>query len=77
MARGDGREHSRWYCETLDLMKKHEIGWCFWPWKKVWTDNCPRPTPDEAAAAVRAMLQAASVSRCRRNAEVIRILASS
>ena len=37
----------------------------------------PRPTRDEAAAAVRAMLQAASVSRCKRNEEVIRILTSS
>jgi endoglucanase len=77
-------------------VRKHEIGWCFWPWKKVWTDNCPlsveppagtwsritdyldekgpRPTPDEAAVAVRAMLQSAQVERCRRNEEVIRIL---
>jgi endoglucanase len=91
-----GENSNQWYRETLDLAKTHEIGWCFWPWKKVWTDNCPlsiepgtgtwsritdyfegkgpRPTPDEAAAAVRAMLQAAAVARCRRNEEVIRIL---
>jgi len=91
-----GENSNQWYRETLDLVKKHEIGWCFWPWKKVQTDNCPlsieppagtwsritdyfdgkgpRPTPDEAAAAVRAMLQAAAVARCRRNEEVIRIL---
>jgi endoglucanase len=94
-----GENSNQWYRETLALMGQHEIGWCFWPWKKVSTDNCPlsveppagtwsritdyydgkapRPTPDEAAAAVRAMLQAAQVSRCRRNEEVIRILTSS
>ena len=91
-----GENGNRWYRETLDLLRKQEIGWCFWPWKKVVTDNCPlsveppagtwsritdyfdgkaaRPTEDEAAAAVRAMLHSAQVSRCRRNEEVIRIL---
>jgi len=91
-----GENSNQWYRETLGLVGKHEIGWCFWPWKKVWTDNCPlsveppagtwsritdyfdgkgaRPTPEEAAAAVRAMLAAAQVARCRRNEEVIRIL---
>ncbi len=91
-----GENDNQWYREALDLVKRHEIGWCFWPWKKVWTDNCPlsveppagtwsritdyfddkgpRPTPDEAASAVRAMLQSAQVARCRRNEEVIRIL---
>jgi aryl-phospho-beta-D-glucosidase BglC (GH1 family) len=91
-----GENSNQWYRETLDLVRRHEIGWCFWPWKKIWTDNCPlsveppadtwsritsyfdgkgpRPTEGEAAAAVRAMLQAAQVSRCRRNEEVIRVL---
>ncbi len=91
-----GENNNQWYRETLDLVNRHGVGWCFWPWKKIWTDNCPlsveppagsweliteyfegkrpRPAPDEAAAAVRAMLQAAQVSRCRRNDEVLRIL---
>ena len=94
-----GENSSQWYREALGLVGKHGIGWCFWPWKKVWTDNCPlsveppagtwsrvtdyfdgrgaRPTPDEAAAAVGAMLEAAQVARCRRNEEVIRILMAS
>lgn len=25
----------------MSLVDRHEIGWCFWPWKKVSTDNCP------------------------------------
>ena len=94
-----GENGNPWYRDALALVRRHEIGWCFWPWKKVWTDNDPlsveppagsweriteyfegkrpRPTPEEAAAAVRALLQAAQVSRCRRNAEVIAILQAS
>lgn len=94
-----GENTSQWYRDALALATRHEIGWCFWPWKKIWTDNDPlsveppagsweliseyfegkraKPTPDEAAAAVRAMLQAAQVSRCRRNAEVIAVLQAS
>jgi len=93
-----GENDNAWYRAALELVARHGIGWCFWPWKKIATDNDPlsveppagswsritdylegqgpRPTPDEAAAAVRAMLQAAEVSRCRRNAEVIRVLQS-
>jgi endoglucanase len=91
-----GENSNQWYRDALALVRRHELGWCFWPWKKVWTDNDPlsveppagsweriteylegkrpRPTPEEAAAAVRALLQAAQVSRCRRNPEVIAIL---
>jgi len=91
-----GENNSAWYKETLDLVGRHGIGWCFWPWKKVWTDNTPlsveppagtwsritdyysgkgpRPTQEETATAVRAMLQAAQTLRCRRNEEVIRQL---
>ena len=36
-----GENNTRWYQETLGLMKRHEIGWCFWPWKKIATDNTP------------------------------------
>lgn len=94
-----GENSDQWYRETFTLLKRHGIGWCFWPWKKVWTDNCPlsvepepgtwgrvvdyyrgqgpRPSPAEAAAAVRGMLRAAHPSRCRRNDGVIRILQSS
>lgn len=91
-----GENDNAWYRAALELVSRHGIGWCFWPWKKIATDNDPlsveppagswsritdylegkgpRPTPEEAAAAVRAMLQASEVSRCRRNAEVIRVL---
>jgi len=93
-----GENDNNWYRAALDLVSRHGIGWCFWPWKKIATDNdplsveppagswsritdyfegkAPRPTQEGAAAAVRAMLQAAEVSRCRRNAEVIRVLQS-
>jgi endoglucanase len=91
-----GENDNAWYGATLDLVRRKEIGWCFWPWKKVWTDNCPlsveppagswelvteyyegkrpRPSPEVAAAAVRALLQAAQPSRCKRNSSVIGIL---
>ena len=91
-----GENTTAWYRDALALADRHEIGWCFWPWKKVWTDNDPlsveppagswelvteyyegrrpRPTPEVAAAALRALLQAAQVSRCRRNADVIAVL---
>jgi aryl-phospho-beta-D-glucosidase BglC (GH1 family) len=91
-----GENSNPWYRETLALVGRYGIGWCFWPWKKVQTDNCPlsveppagtwslvvdhlngrgpRPTPAETATAVRALLQSAHVSRCRRNDEVVRIL---
>ena len=91
-----GENSNPWYTATLDLVRRKEIGWCFWPWKKVWTDNCPlsveppagswelvteyyegkhaRPSPQVAAAAVRALLQAAQPSRCKRNTAVTEIL---
>jgi endoglucanase len=91
-----GENDTSWYRATLGLVRSQDIGWCFWPWKKIQTDNCPlsvepatgtwsritdaldgrgpRPTPDEAATAIRAMLQAASVANCRRNADVIAAL---
>ena len=85
-----GENNNAWYSATLDLVRRKEIGWCFWPWKKIWTDNCPaerraaggelgadqrvlrgqaaaRPSPEVAAAAVRAMLQAARPALCKRN----------
>ena len=36
-----GENSNAWYRDALALVKRHEIGWCFWPWKKVWTDNDP------------------------------------
>jgi aryl-phospho-beta-D-glucosidase BglC (GH1 family) len=91
-----GENDANWYRETLALMGRHEIGWCFWPWKKVASDNCPlsveppaqtwsritdylegrgpRPTREETAAAVRSLLDAAEVGRCRRNPAVIALL---
>jgi endoglucanase len=36
-----GENNNAWYEATLRLMRDNDIGWCFWPWKKVWTDNCP------------------------------------
>jgi endoglucanase len=94
-----GENDLSWYRETFALLKRNGIGWCFWPWKKVATDNCPlsvdppagswsvivdhlngrgpRPLPQEAASAVRALLEAARVDRCRRNDAVIRLLQQS
>jgi len=91
-----GENDGRWYRDTLALMREHDIGWCFWPWKKVWADNCPlsvdpapdtwsritdylegrapRPTPEETAIAVRALLDAAHPRRARRNLSIIRLL---
>jgi endoglucanase len=36
-----GENNNTWYQQTLTLMRDNDIGWCFWPWKKVWADNCP------------------------------------
>ncbi len=91
-----GENNVAWYRSALGLVTRHGIGWCFWPWKKVWTDNDPlsvepepgtfsritdylagkgpRPTPEETAIGVRAMLRAANVATCRRNADVIAVL---
>jgi len=91
-----GENDDAWYRSALALVRRHEIGWCFWPWKKVWTNNAPlsveppagswetiteyfegkrgRPTPQQVAAAVRALLESAQVARCRRNPGVIAIL---
>lgn len=91
-----GENDVAWYRAALGLVTRHEIGWCFWPWKKVWTDNDPlsvepdpgtfsritdyldgkgpRPTPDETAVGIRAMLRAAAVTSCRRNPDVIAAL---
>jgi endoglucanase len=91
-----GENSADWYSSALGLVTRHGIGWCFWPWKKVWTDNDPlsvepapgtfshitdyldgkgpRPTRDETATGVRAMLRAATVESCRRNTDVIAVL---
>lgn len=36
-----GENDTPWYRAALGLMRDHQIGWCFWPWKKVQTDNGP------------------------------------
>jgi endoglucanase len=36
-----GENNNAWYEAMLRLMRDNDIGWCFWPWKKVRTDNCP------------------------------------
>jgi aryl-phospho-beta-D-glucosidase BglC (GH1 family) len=91
-----GENSNAWYEATLRLMRDNDIGWCFWPWKKVWTDNCPlsveppagtfepvseyldgqraRPTAEQTAASLRAMLEAAAPERCKRNQSVIDLL---
>jgi endoglucanase len=91
-----GENDGRWYAEMFALAKRHELGWCFWPWKKVRSDNCPlsvdpppgtwslvtqyldgrgpRPSPEEAATALRAMLDAARPGQARRNAAIIQLL---
>ena len=30
-----GENSSRWYAWCVRLMDEHDIGWCFWPWKRM------------------------------------------
>jgi len=70
---GESGENSNvWFADAIRLVEKHEIGWAFWPLKKIgfnqplevtpnpgyrklvdyWTNKGPRPTADEAYAAL-------------------------
>jgi hypothetical protein len=67
-----GENSNAWFRDAIALVEKHEIGWAFWPLKKIgfnqplevtpnpgyaklvdyWTKNGPKPTADEAYAAL-------------------------
>ncbi len=36
-----GENNNDWYKDNFLLFKKHNIGWAFWPWKKLYAFNCP------------------------------------
>ncbi|MGC8765490.1 MAG: glycoside hydrolase family 5 protein [Brevinematia bacterium] len=36
-----GENNNEWYKENFKLLKKNNIGWAFWPWKKLYAFNCP------------------------------------
>lgn len=43
-----GENSNGWYRRAVRLMETHDIGWAFWPWKKIGNGNNPRtiPPPD-------------------------------
>lgn len=67
-----GENSNAWFRDAIALVETHEIGWAFWPLKKIgfnqplevtpnpgyaklvdyWTKNGPKPTADEAYAAL-------------------------
>jgi endoglucanase len=34
-----GENNNTWYKEAIHLMESHDIGWCWWPLKKIGTNN--------------------------------------
>jgi aryl-phospho-beta-D-glucosidase BglC (GH1 family) len=36
-----GENENDWYKNELQLFEDHDIGWCFWPWKKLASTNNP------------------------------------
>lgn len=34
-----GENNNQWYREATELMETHDIGWCWWPLKKIGTNN--------------------------------------
>jgi hypothetical protein len=36
-----GENNDQWYYNNFRLLEKHNIGWAFWPWKKLYNPNCP------------------------------------
>lgn len=34
-----GENNNEWYREAIQLMESHDIGWCWWPLKKIGTNN--------------------------------------
>ncbi len=36
-----GENNNEWYKANFKLLERHNIGWAFWPWKKLYAFNCP------------------------------------
>jgi hypothetical protein len=51
-----GENEVAWYRGALGLVRAHEIGWCFWPWKKIETDNAPLSVQPEGWRRITAYL---------------------
>lgn len=34
-----GENNNQWYRDAIQLMESHDIGWCWWPLKKIGTNN--------------------------------------
>lgn len=36
-----GENANQWYFSCMQMLEENGIGWCFWPWKKLETNNAP------------------------------------
>ncbi|MCX7820455.1 MAG: glycoside hydrolase family 5 protein [Brevinematales bacterium] len=36
-----GENDNEWYRANFSLLERYNIGWAFWPWKKLYAFNCP------------------------------------
>lgn len=36
-----GENDDAWYRASFSLLEQHDVGWCFWPWKKLDSGNNP------------------------------------